>query len=674
MLAARRVAADALPLLPAALVLYFAFNSGGFYPGACAYVAAGLCVVLAVRVALGAAPLSGLSVGLAVAAGALSIYALLTLASGSWSHAPGVARVEFDLPLVYVLVLVVCGSIAHTAARMRWMVRGLAGATVVICTCGLITRVLPHWWPTAPEVVNNRLSFPVTYWNVLGLVAAVGIVLCVHLTGDLRERRGVRVGAAAAVPALAATLFFTFSRGAIAVAVIALVAYALIGRPRGLVSAVLACAPATAVALKLSYDANLLATLNPTTPAAVAQGSHLALVLADCVLGAAVIRIALALTLDRALGQLRWWPRWQRQAARAGWLLLAVVALGTVIALSGTIAAKYHRFLSPAGPGSGHDLRARLTDPANDGRVELWRVAWHGFQSAPALGHGAGSFANTWAHHRPDTHVVHDAHSLYLETLDELGIVGLALLLVVVVGILVRVASRARGPDRPVYAAAFAALLAWAVHAGVDWDWEMPVATVIFFSLGGLALARDREAPADVSRAAGAAPAGRPPPAAGAVRWVAARVAPALALLALALLPVFVWISQARLDDASYLFARDDYVSARSAAMSSLSALGNRSEPYQIIGYCDLRLGMPRAGVAAMAKAVSLDPGNGTYVYGLALATAAAGRDPRPAAASAVSLNPHDGLARWAWFVFKSSPRSRWAAEGKAMARKITRL
>ena len=37
-------------LLPGALVLYFAFNSGGFYPGPPAYVAVVLCVVLALLI------------------------------------------------------------------------------------------------------------------------------------------------------------------------------------------------------------------------------------------------------------------------------------------------------------------------------------------------------------------------------------------------------------------------------------------------------------------------------------------------------------------------------------------------------------------------------------------------------------------------------------------------
>jgi hypothetical protein len=35
------------------------------------------------------------------------------------------------------------------------------------------------------------------------------------------------------------------------------------------------------------------------------------------------------------------------------------------------------------------------------------------------------------------------------------------------------------GPDDPVLAAAAAVLAAFAVHAGLDWDWEMPAVSLI---------------------------------------------------------------------------------------------------------------------------------------------------------------------------------------------------
>src|SRR6202043_504955 len=48
--------------------------------------------------------------------------------------------------------------------------------------------------------------------------------------------------------------------------------------------------------------------------------------------------------------------------------------------------------------------------------------------------------------------------------------------------------SDLRGRDRALYAALFSAALAWSLHAGVDWDWQMPAASLWLLALGGLAL------------------------------------------------------------------------------------------------------------------------------------------------------------------------------------------
>ena len=47
-----------------------------------------------------------------------------------------------------------------------------------------------------------------------------------------------------------------------------------------------------------------------------------------------------------------------------------------------------------------------------------------------APGTGAGTFELDWEQRRPFFYVIRDAHSLVLETLAALGVVGLALLLV----------------------------------------------------------------------------------------------------------------------------------------------------------------------------------------------------------------------------------------------------
>lgn len=656
MLDSRRVAGAALLLLPAVLLLYFAFNSGGFDPGPPAYVAIVLCVVLLLRVTMAGNPFEGASRRLSLAVGAMALYTLLTLLSESWSHSPGHALIEFDWPLVYLLATVLFGSVAHSRERLTWILRALAMAIVLVCICGLITRVLPHVWPTTPGIANNRLSFPVSYWNVLGLLAALGLVLCLHFSSESREVPAARVASAAAIPILATTLFFTFSRGSILATVVAVVTYVLLGRPRLLLSGLIAVVPPTAVALIFAYDANLLATPDPTTASAVVQGHHVAVAVGLCVLAAGTIRLLLLRSFDDRLESFTLPPERRQRIVRAAWGSVAAAAVIAIVALSGTIVHQYHRFTRPGSAGSTADLRTRLTDPGNNGRLEMWHVAWHQFKSAPVLGHGAGTFQNAFAQHRMTDDFVLDAHSLYMETLDELGVIGFLLLTAVIVMFLVAAARRVRGPTRPLYAALFAILLAWALETGIDWDWEMPVVTLPFFALGGFVLAGPVNPPARTSLAP------------------QSRTLLGLGCILLAVAPTYVWLSQRKLAQAVHAFSQRDCITATRTAISSISTLGIRPEPYEILGFCDIRRDMPHLAVAAINRAVSLDPDNWNYRYGLALVRAAAGLDPRPAAGKALSLNPRDTLVQNAWNKFRRDSPAQWQADGKAIASQFTRL
>ena len=129
---------------------------------------------------------------------------------------------------------------------------------------------------------------------------------------------------------------------------------------------------------------------------------------------------------------------------------------------------------------------------AEGGRHDLWRVALDSFAEAPVAGHGAGSFQFSWQEHRSIDAPAHNAHSLYLEALSDLGLIG-ALLLVAALAFLLwtgfaawRYAQR---PQRERYAALFAAMLAFAVGAGFDWFWELPALAGIFFLSGGVLVA-----------------------------------------------------------------------------------------------------------------------------------------------------------------------------------------
>jgi hypothetical protein len=78
-----------------------------------------------------------------------------------------------------------------------------------------------------------------------------------------------------------------------------------------------------------------------------------------------------------------------------------------------------------------------------------------------------------------------DAHSIYLETLTELGPIGLVLMLM-----LLFVPLRAlRVARSPYVAAALGGYVAFLIHAGLDWDWELPAIVVAALACAAAALA-----------------------------------------------------------------------------------------------------------------------------------------------------------------------------------------
>jgi O-antigen ligase len=131
---------------------------------------------------------------------------------------------------------------------------------------------------------------------------------------------------------------------------------------------------------------------------------------------------------------------------------------------------------------------ARITRLETD-RGHYWQVALDAFGRHPLNGIGTGSFVVEWMRERGSDQSAHDAHSLYVETLAELGIVG-ALLLLAFLGTLAFATLRAarEAPRDASVAAAAAVLAAFVVHAGLDWDWEMPSVVLVPLILAAAAL------------------------------------------------------------------------------------------------------------------------------------------------------------------------------------------
>ena len=640
----RAAPAVVLLLLPGGLTAYLGFNAGGFFPGDTAAAAVVVCLALVLRVTLADSPAAGLSALGALGVLLLGAFAVWTLLSGAWSDAPARALIEFDRALLYVLTFLLFASLPRSTRALQVMLWGFAGAATAVCLAGLASRLLPDLVSSAPTVAKERLAYPVTYWNTLGMLAALGLLACFHISAAERGPRAARVLGAAVVPALAVTLFFTFSRGAIAVLALSLVLYMVLGRPRGLASAALATIPPSVVALMVAYGAELLSTENATATAAAGQADRVALVTALAMTAAALLRLAF-IPLDSRMSAVRLSAGTRRAVTLGSAAILIVLVAGTSIALDAPdrLERQYERFVEGGEIDDEGDARRRLTDPANNGRLDSWRVALEASERERLTGRGAGTYEVVWARERPVQFIVLDAHSLYLETLAELGVVGLILLVGALLVLFVGSARCIRGPDRAIYAAIFAMALAWSIRAGIDWDWEMPVITLWLFAIGGAALARARDAPPVV---------GSPPG--------LARVLTGVLVLALAITPALVYVSQAQLDRSQRSFERGDCRMAVDQALAATSTLSVRPEPFELLAYCDVRLGQPRLAVDAMEEAVERDPQAWELRYGLALVRAVAGRDPRRAARSALRLNPRAPLAQDAVRRFRTNDPQKW--------------
>lgn len=615
------------------LVVLCSFNGGGFFAGTPALVAALLVLGLVARLTLARMPWAGLHRPSAVPLVLFAALALWVLASATWGVTPR-ALLEFDRVLAYALTFGLFASAPSSSARLRALLWGVLGAATLVAGFALVSRLLPDVLPTRDKLAGDRLSYPLTYWNALGVLMAMGAVVGVHLASDLRVRLAGRALAAAAVPALAVTLYLSLSRGSIGVAILGLLAYLAVSRPRGAAGALLALLPTTLVALVGAYRGDKLTTFDFATAAGQRQGHRAALVLVVAMALAALLRVA-AGRLDGRLGSLAPSPGARRRgrlgAAAAVLMLLAALVVAGV---PGRIGHQVHGFVYSGNQvRHDNDPRARLFDPGNNGRIEEWRVAWHGFTSSPLRGTGAGTYAEQWQRRRPDTLTINNAHSLYLEILSELGLVGLALLLGGILAAGIGVARRIRGPERGLYAAVLCVGGVWAIHAGVDWDWQMPAVTLPVFALGGAALARRSEA--------AAALAVRPPLVLGRVP----RILGALVLLLLAVLPASVGLSQRSLNASAAALRTGDCQAAATHALDSIAALSVRPQPYEILAYCDAR-DAPGLGVTQMQRAVTADPEGWQYRYGLALLRASAGLDPSAALAKAAELNPREALVR----------------------------
>ena len=413
----------------------------------------------------------------AIAVGALlAAFAGLALLSASWGASTERALTEFNRTGAYLGVFTLAVVAASPARLAAWRT-GLAVALVAVAAVALVSRFFPEAFgdrglADSLPGARTRLGFPLGYWNGLAILAALGVPVLLSLATWGRSALA-RAAAVAPVPALATVIFLSSSRGGAATAVVGAATFVLGSGRRWGAAAALAVGVAASAAVIAVIDRMDELVDGPLDSAeAAAQGWRAALAVAAACVGAAVVhRLASALAL-----QGRGVPRGLRLATA-----VAAVAAAVVVVAAADPVARFAEFREPpsaARTASDDFVRAHLASGNGSGRWQFWSAAVDEFRESPLGGGGAGSYEAWWAENGSLATFIRDAHSLYLETLGELGLAG-ALVLVAALGLGLAVAIRRvrglSGSEREVAAGLLAAYVAFLVAAGVDWVWELTV-------------------------------------------------------------------------------------------------------------------------------------------------------------------------------------------------------
>jgi hypothetical protein len=470
-------------------IFVVALDGGGFGVVSRGTLAIAVWWALLIFVATGHLAPSRLPPAAGVALGFMAAFVVLTGASLAWADSAEKAVAELDRAALYLGAFALAALLA-AAGQARPAADGLAVGIAAVAGVALAARFFPDAAPATdlPSFLpsaQTRLSYPIGYWNGLAALVAVGTPLLLRSAVEAGSpvRRGLAV---ASLPALAQVLYLTSSRGGTAAALAAVVALvALAPRRLALLGALGAAGAGAALAIWALVARTSLVDGPLGTAAAESEGRTAALLtLAVCVATGLVYALAVRYVPP---------PRVPRAAFAAGAAVL--LASGAVAVIAADPVNAFETFKRPPVPatGSGPDpLATHLLSGGGGGRWQFWSAAADEFRSSPLVGRGAGSFEAWWAQHGTIPYFVRDAHSLYLETLGELGLAGLGLLLGAVAAAwfsALRGWRRRPDPDRLLVAALVAGFVAFALEAAVDWVWEVTVVTVAAFACLGLAVA-----------------------------------------------------------------------------------------------------------------------------------------------------------------------------------------
>jgi O-Antigen ligase len=418
---------------------------------------------------------------------ALTAFAVLQLASALWGATAQDAFAEMNRTLLYAAAF---GIVALAAARhevARWtdaVALGLSALTIV----ALASRFFPHLIQDGgasrgllPDA-EARLSYPVGYWNGLAVLSALAVPLLLRAASHAPTRwlRGAAVGA---IPAVAAVVYLASSRTGAVVGLVGggvFVSFAA-DRRRAAGALVLGAAGAAAIVALLSHQSAIVdGPLGSARAQSEGRIAALALLAAAAAVGSAFVLVEARIAAARV-------------GRRAG--IAAVAAFAVVLSVAVVAAHPVQRWENFTGTPAPSDQTnaSHFASLNGNWRWQLWTAAADMFKHRPLAGQGTGTFEPWWTRHGGSAvGFVGNAHSLYVQTLGELGLVGLALVAAVVlggIGVAAIRTLRSSGPERAAAAAVLAAFTGFSVSLALDWMWELPAVPILAFALLGLVVA-----------------------------------------------------------------------------------------------------------------------------------------------------------------------------------------
>ena len=571
--------------------------------------------------------------------------AAFTASSVVWSVDPANSWLEANRTFAYASSFIGAIALARIAAtRWRSVLAGVLLATLAVSVYALLAKILPSSLDAGDAYA--RLQQPFGDWNAVGLTAALGVVPCLWL-GARREGHGVlNALAAPALCALLVTVLLSFSRGALAAAVIgAALWFVLVPlRLRAIATVAIAGVAAGAV-IAWAYRQPALIDDHAALPARNAAGHRLGAVLVV----ALVLSLAGALLTRFATDRHAPSPRARRRVGIAVIVCLALVPVAGVAALahsqrglSGSISHAWNSLTNPAATQASTNP-GRLTTISNNHSL-YWKYALEVFDSSPVLGAGAGSFPIADQRFMTGPDFALQAHSYIFQTLADLGLAGLAISLAFALA-WVSAAVRAVGPLRPRAPGAGAAervglvtmvavVAVFVVDSTIDRTWFVPGDTVIALLCAGWIAGRGPHTESRAGRLSLARLA-RSPAMAGC----------ALAAIAVSLVIAWTQWQPLRSEQAAtagfIALANYSPFSTKTAQNARLLAAARADElaavtrdplditPLEVLGQTYVELGESRLAKATVEHEVELQPSNAqswidlaTYYQGLSGRTA----------------------------------------------------